>query len=80
MSNGERITHLEVEVGRLSTANEQGRREMQELFAAMNARFDQLLEQRQMEHGENSVGQLGVKKQSSGLHSVVPKLTKLEFL
>ncbi|XP_057487988.1 uncharacterized protein LOC130774018 [Actinidia eriantha] len=33
-----------------------------------------------MEHGENSVGQLGTKQQSSGLRSVVPKLTKLEFL
>ncbi|KAA8523272.1 hypothetical protein F0562_009695 [Nyssa sinensis] len=79
----DRISHLEVGLGNLSSANEREHREMQrevqELVEAMNARFDQPMAHRQVEQGENSVVQLGAKPQSFGSRSVLPKLTKLEF-
>ena len=53
--------------------------EIQDIFAAMNTSFDQLLASRA--HGENSYNQNG---RSSGLggpsHTVAPKLPKLDFL
>ncbi|KAA8547499.1 hypothetical protein F0562_003928 [Nyssa sinensis] len=45
----------------------------------MNARFDQLLVQKNFEQGENSIGQSGAKKETSSNRSVIPKFTKLEF-
>ncbi|KAJ0009854.1 hypothetical protein Pint_32863 [Pistacia integerrima] len=47
------VSRLETEVGHLSSTQERAHQEMQELFAAMNAKFDVLVSQRLSEQGDN---------------------------
>ena len=81
---------LENEVSSLATGQEQILKEMQEMFSAMNARFNQIFSSRARGQGEcsysavrNSGGKRNTSRgcsQESVFNSYLPRTVKLDFL
>ncbi|XP_028113652.1 uncharacterized protein LOC114311688 [Camellia sinensis] len=75
----DRINHLKAEISNLSASQERGHLEIQEMFAALHARFDQLTASRKDDQGETSTGHSFGQNRPSENRSIMPRLTKLDF-